>query len=452
MFETTNLKDKLKLFLKIMLPIFISQLGLMLITFSDTVMAGRAGSSDLAGVAIGGSVWFPLFVLFSGILISITPLVSQLIGAKQKEKIPFTVQQGMYLSIALAIVLIILGFFFVDIVLGMLHLTADVEQIAKNYLIGISFGVVPLFVYTVIRSFIDALGATRVSMFITLISLPINVLFNYLFIFGKLGFPALGGAGTGYASSVTYWIIIIIAYYIVDKKEMFARFNIFHQWKRISFTAWKDNLKIGVPIGFSIFFEVSIFTIVTMLMSTFSTNTIAAHQAAINFASLIYMVPLSISMALTIAVGYEVGAKRFHDAKQYAIIGISSSLFVALFTAVGLFIFNSEVASLYTKDAELLALIKHFLIYAIFFQFADAIGGPVQGALRGYKDVNITLIMTFVSYWIIGLPAGYAFAHFTTLGPYGYWVGLITGLTVGAIALSTRLIIVQRKHVNQLTA
>ncbi|OZM56219.1 MATE family efflux transporter [Lottiidibacillus patelloidae] len=448
--ETSNYLQKIKQFYLIMVPIFIAQIGSMLIIFSDTVMSGRAGASDLAGVAIGSSLLFPFIAGFTGMLLSITPIIAQHVGAKQKDKIPETVQQGIYLSTLLALLVLLLGFLFVKPTLNLLDLTVSDYNIAKDYLIGISFGIIPLFIHTVFRCFFDALGETRVTMIITLISLPINVFFNYLLIFGSFGFPKLGGAGAGYASAITYWIVIIIAISISKRFDPFKPYQIMRNWVKISLNAWKEQLKIGVPIGLSIFFEVSIFAVVTLFMSEFDTFTIAAHQAAINFASLLFMIPLSISMALTIAVGHEVGANRLDHARQYSNIGISSAALIAFLTAIILYLFNGEIASIYTNNPQVLELMKHFLLYAIFFQFADAIGAPVQGVLRGYKDVNISLMMTFVSYWLIGIPVGLLAENYTNLGPFGYWVGLITGLTVGAIGLTTRLVIVQRKHKNSI--
>jgi MATE family multidrug resistance protein len=180
-------------------------------------------------------------------------------------------------------------------------------------------------------------------------------------------------------------------------------------------------------------------------MSQFNTITIAAYQVAINFASLIYMIPLSISMALTIAVGFEVGAQRFKAARQYSYIGIGIALIMAVLAAIVLFVWNEQVASMYTEDLAVRKLAQEFLVYAIFFQLSDALAAPIQGSLRGYKDVKITFIMAFVSYWVIGLPLGYILAKYSSLGALGYWIGLIVGLAFGAVCLAVRLVMVQRK-------
>ncbi len=213
-----------------------------------------------------------------------------------------------------------------------------------------------------------------------------------------------------------------------------------------SFQEWWEQLKIGIPIGAAMFFETSIFSAVTLLMSVYSTYTIAAHQAAMNFASLLYMIPLSVGMALTIAIGFEVGAKRYDHARAYGYIGISGGIFIALFAGLVIYFTRDWVALLYNSNPKVIDLTKQFLIYACFFQLADAFGAPIQGALRGYKDVHVTLMMALISYWVIGLPVGWLLANFTALEPFGYWVGIITGLSCGAIALLARLLYLQRKY------
>ncbi|AMA73137.1 MATE family efflux transporter [Aneurinibacillus thermoaerophilus] len=449
--ETYSVREKTRQLLVILLPILITQLSLYAMNFFDTVMSGHASPNDLAGVAIGSSIWMPVYTGLSGIMLAITPIIAQLAGARSTERMPFTVIQGAYLALALSIVVFIAGSFTLRPILDMMELEPTVRDIAYHYLIAIGFGIAPLFISMVFRCFIDALGYTRVTMLIMLISLPINVALNYVFIYGKFGFPRLGGVGAGYASAITYWCIAFLSIYVIHRMSPFASYRIFRCFYRVAFSAWKEQLKIGIPIGFSIFFETSIFAAVTLLMSEFSTVTIAAHQAAMNFASCLYMVPMSIAMALTIAVGFEVGARRFKDAVQYSYLGIGMAVTMALVCACLLFFFNEQVAGLYTTDAEVLELTMQFLIYALFFQLSDAVAAPIQGVLRGYKDVNIVFLIAFVSYWLIGLPVGYMLANYTSLGAFGYWIGLITGLLFGAIGLSLRLVYTQRKfyHVSK---
>jgi MATE family multidrug resistance protein len=443
--ETHSLKEKYKQFIIILIPILVTQIGIYSMNFFDTMMSGRYSSKDLAGVAIGSSIWVPIYAGLGGILLSITPITAQFLGARNAKEVSSTIIQGVYIAIALGLFVIILGSFALDPILNGMNLDNRVQKVAEKYLIALSFGIIPLFVYYVFRCFIDALGKTKVSMLITLLALPINVLFNYLFIYGKGGFPALGGVGSGYATAVTYWFLTFIAALIIHKQPPFSKYNIFRRLPSISFSKWKEFCKIGLPIGLSIFFESSIFSVVTLMMSEYSSATIAAHQAANNFASLLFMIPLSISMTLTIVVGFEVGADRFQDAEQYSRLGIFTAVALSIVTGVSLFFFRDKIAMLYSHEPLVIQQTAQFLAFAAFFQLSDAIQAPVQGALRGYKDVNLSFIMSLISYWIIGLPFGFLLAKTTRLQAYGYWVGLITGLAFGAVTLFTRLVYVQKK-------
>ncbi|MFJ8258142.1 MATE family efflux transporter [Peribacillus asahii] len=447
--QTFNKTAKVRQLFHLLIPILITQLGLYAMTFFDIMMSGQYHTVDVAGVSIGSSLWTPVYMGLGGVLIALTPVVSQLVGSKRTNSVPFSVIQALYLSVAIALSVLTVGTFTVNPILNMMDLEANVHQIAHDYLVALSFGIIPLFIYDTLRAFIDALGKTRVSMLITLGALPINILLNYMLIYGKLGLPELGGVGSGYATAVTYWIIAIVAIIVVIRIHPFVVYNVFQKFYRISWKEWSSFLKIGIPIGLAVFFETSIFSAVTLLMSEYDTVTIASHQIAINFASLLYMIPLSISMALTIVIGFEVGAKRLKDAREYSLIGITMALSMALLCATVLFFFRESVASIYTQDQTVITLTTHFLLYAMFFQISDALQAPIQGILRGYKDVTITFFMSLLSYWILGLPIGYTLANFFDMGPDGYWIGLIAGLAIGAIGLATRLRFIQRTNVLQ---
>ncbi|WP_096199645.1 MATE family efflux transporter [Bacillus sp. FJAT-45350] len=442
---TKGWHEKIRLFLTIMMPILITQLGLYAMNFFDTVMSGQAGAEDLAGVAIGSSLWVPIFTGLTGVLLALTPIISHRIGANQIEQAPFAVIQGVYLSVAISVVVMVIGGFLLDPVLSLMTLEPEVSRIAREYLIGLGIGLLPLFMYTALRCFIDSLGETRVTMFITLLALPVNIFFNYVLIFGAFGFPRLGGVGAGYASAITYWFIFFVTVFILVKINRFASYRVFHKFYRVSLSMWKEILVLGLPIGFTIFFETSIFAAVTLLISQFDTETIAAHQAAINFASFLYMIPMSIAFTLTIAVGYEVGAKRLQDAKQYSYLGIWIALAMGVFAGIIIYVLRAPVSYLYTNDTMVALLIQHFLIYSVFFQLSDALATPIQGVLRGYKDVNIPFVIAFVSFWIIGLPTGFILANYTAIGPFGYWIGLITALATCAGVLLWRMFMIQKR-------
>jgi len=426
-------------------PILVTQIAIYLISFFDILMSSRYGTADLAGVSIGSSIWMPIYTGLSGILLAITPIVSQLVGAKKEMDAKKAVQQGIYVAITLAIIIFISLFLSIDWILSKMSLEPAVHRIAKSYIQAMCAGLVPLFLFFVMRCFIDALGRTRVTMMITMLTTPINIILNYLFIFGKFGLPELGGIGAGVATAITYWLIFFITVWIIAKRVPFERFHLFHQWPKLEWLRWKEILLIGVPIGISLFAETSIFSAVTMMMSNFSTAIIAAHQIALNFTSLLYMVPLSISMGVTILVGFEVGAGRMRDARMYSYLCIATAILFSFISACILFILREPIAQMYTADDIVLEYAVHFLVYAAIFQLSDAIQAPVQGALRGYKDVMITFIMAIISYWVIGLPVGYVLAIHTDFGPFGYWIGLVAGLTAGGITLFMRLLIVQKR-------
>ncbi|WP_438318844.1 MATE family efflux transporter [Sporosarcina sp. FA9] len=439
------IRKKSVIMAKIVMPILITQVALYLVTFFDILMTGRYDTYHLAGVTIGSSFWVPVYTGLAGILMGLTPIIAHQIGARRKEEVRPSVQQGLYVSIVLAVVIFLIIRFAVAPILVMMPLEHEVRVVAGAYLKGMSLGLIPLFAYTVLRSFFDALGATRVSMVIILLSAPINVFINYLLIYGNWGFPELGGAGAGYASGITYWLVFMIACAIAWRRMPFSNFKLFKQWEKISFRRWKEILLIGVPIGSSIFVETSIFSAVTLLMSNYSTAVISAHQIALNFTSLLYMIPLAISMGATILVGQAVGSGQMRDAKQYSFLSVGLAISFSFVSIAILLIFREPIASLYTMDDQIIKLAIQFLFFAALFQLSDAVQAPVQGALRGYKDVNMTFIMAIVSFWVLGLPIGYLMATYTNLGPYGYWVGLITGLTIGAITLTVRLLYIQKK-------
>jgi MATE family multidrug resistance protein len=446
MYHAETWKEKINLFLAILWPIMVTQVSLFAMNLIDTMMSGRVGTDDLAGVAIGSSLWMPIFSGINGILLAVTPIVAHLIGSGKRETIADSVIQAMYLSILLAVTVVIGGVFFLDPILAMMNLDPDVYHIAFHYLVGLSIGIIPLFAANVLRYFFDAQGYTRITMVITVLAVPFNIVLNYGFIFGKMGLPALGGIGAGYATAITYWIIFLFSVWMTFKVEVIRQYRLFLTWAIPSWKAIREQLAIGIPIGLSIFFESSIFAVVTLLIGMmFTTVTIAAHQVALNFTSLIFMIPLSISMALTIVVGFSVGGKRFQAAKQYSRLGVLGGIGFLAVGSIFLYFLREPIAYLYTQDRDVVLMAGKFFIFAIIYQISDAAQAGLQGVLRGYKDVKIPFITAFISYWMIGIPAGYILASYPAFGPFGYWIGIILGLTFAAIGFFVRLKIVQRR-------
>lgn len=431
--------------MKIFFPILVTQVAFYLISFFDTVMAGRYGSADLAGVGVGASLWAPVYTGLTGILLAVAPLVSQAMGAKREREVKRIVMQALYVAVVIIGLTVVIGLIAVNPILERMELSAEAREVARNYLVMLALGIVPMFVFFVLRTLVDSLGKSNITMVLLLISLPINVLFNYLFIFGNFGFPELGGVGAGVATAITYWILCLAIIAVVFKGELFQRLGILRRFYRPDMKRIKELILLGAPIGLAIFSEVSIFSAVTLLLGAYGDVIIGAYQAAINFASFVYMIPLSAASVLTITVGFEVGAKRIKDAVQYVVIGLTMCVAVSLFSGILLYLKNEELAALYSRDPQVIEAAAHFMILAIFFQLSDAVAAPTQGALRGFKDVNVTFLLTIAAYWIIGLPLGFYLERYTTLGPDGYWWGLIIGLAVGATLLLVRLMHLIRK-------
>ncbi|SFL49428.1 MATE family efflux transporter [Salibacterium qingdaonense] len=451
MYHAITILEKIKLFAVILWPILVTELSYFGMNLIDTIMSGQAGTNDLAGVSIGSSLWLPVFTGVNGILLSITPVIGQLLGRNDRRSITDIVTQGFYIATLFGLVILGAGWIFLDPVLSVMSLDPSVHHIAKHYLIGLSFGIIPFFLSMVVRNFFDAQGYPRITMTIMLGVLPLNFLFNYCLIFGKFGMPEMGGIGAGYATALSYGVVLLFSAVMTFRVEIMRPFRLFKQWSAPSWNAWKKQLRIGIPLGLSLFFEASIFSAVTLFMGAmFDTVTIAAHQAAFSFTSIIFMIPLSISLALTIVTAFEIGAQRLDHAKQYTRIGVASAVCIISISSCLIYVFRQDIGWIYTNDPEVAALAGQFLVFAIFYQFSDAAQSTLQGVLQGYKDVTVPFFTSFVSYWLFGLPAGYMLAAYTALGPFGWWLGITVGLTSAAVGFFIRLRIVQRRHADSL--
>ena len=439
-----NYRDKLRRLLSVMLPIICTQIAIMGMNFFDASMSGQAGDVDLAGAAIGGNIWMPIQTGISGILMAAMPLVANLLGAGEKEKITVVVRHGLVLALGFALLVLGCGIAFLPHFLQGMGLAPEVYHVALLYLAGLGLGVVPFFMITPLRSLVDTLGYTHLTMRIYLLALPINACLNYVLIFGKLGLPRLGGVGAGVASGLTFWLLLAIFAWVVSRLEPFKSYHIFGFVHPV-YSWLKEYLRIGVPMGISIFMETSIFGVVALFIAKFGTETIAAHQAALNFSSLIYMLPLSFSLALTIVVGVEYGAKNYQGARDYVTIGLQTSLGIAGFYMLAEYFLREQIAFIYTNNVEVVALVKVFLLYAIGWQAGDAIAAPIQGILRGYKDVNATFWASMLAYWGICLPLGLFLDYKVGNGAFAYWQSLDCGVISSATLLSIRLIWLQRR-------
>ena len=436
---------RLRRLLDVMIPILITQTAIMAMNFCDSAMSGHAGAVHLAGTAIGGNLWMPVMASLNGILLGSMPIIAHLLGMGERQNIGRVVRHTMLLATAFSLLLLVAGVLFLDRLLGTFGLEPQVHYIAKMYIAAIGVGVLPFFLSTALRALVDTSGYTGITMKIYLLALPVNAFLNYCLIFGKFGAPALGGIGAGLATGITYWLEFFIFVWVVHKLPAFAPLRIFTDKFKFDMAQLRENLSLGVPVGMAIFMEASIFGVIAIFIAKFGTVIIAAHQAAMSFTSLLYMVPLSFSMSLTIVVGVEAGARRFGEALRYSLLGIACNITVAVLLTIFVLFDREFIAGLYTSEPVIIRQTIGFLFYAMFFQVMDATAAPIQGILRGYKDVKATFWAGLAAYWLICLPLGCYFDYYMHFGPSSYWLSLDIGLLCAVLFLGGRFLYLQRK-------
>lgn len=423
--------------LKIGLPVIIAQLLQMSMNFVDTVMAGNLSAEALAAVAVGGALFMPLIMLVSGVLMALTPIVAQLLGAREFKAIGINARQGLWLSQMLAIPL----FFLMrnlGIVMIWIDVTPSIIPVSLGYLSALSWGVFPLSAYMALRFFNEGLSVTRPGMYFAGIGVVINVGANYVLMYGKLGFPELGAVGCGYASAMVVYVMFICMFIFTYRHKPFKRFEIFSNFRRPEWPYLKEFLSIGVPIGLSSTMEVTMFAVVSLLMGSLSAIAVAGHQIAINFSAMTFMVPFGLSTAITTRVGNAIGKQDTAEARLRGLVGIALSVGFMCGTAVLMVSVPDLITSIYTDNAAVQNVAISLLYMAAIFQISDGLQVSGYGALRGLKDTKIPMFVNLVAYWMIGLPLGYYLGITRGVGPQGLWMGLIAGLSVAAILHNLR--------------
>lgn len=429
-------------------PIIATQLSQMGMSVADTMMAGRVSAMDLAGVALGGNLYWPSMLFLSGVIMSVTPSVSQLDGAGQAHNSGRVVRQALWISI--------LGGGSLMLLLqnaGALYHVIGVDPlaipIATRYLQAASFGLPPLLCYVSLRYLCEGLSWTRPAMLIAFSALLLKLPLNYWFIYGGLGVTAMGGEGCGWASAVVMWYQLLAMVLVVSNSRIAAS-GVFSQFDWPHWPTLKRLLKIGLPIGAGMFFEMAMFSVITLLIGRLGYEAVAAHQIAANVGGITFMIPLALGMAATIRVGVNVGAGDYDGAARAGRVALAASVAVALFTAVICLLANEQIAALYTNEASVAKVAAALLLLVAMYQLFDNIQATGIGALRGYKDTGTPMVIALVSYWVIGLPIaavlglGNEALGIEPLGVYGFWVGLAIGLAVAAVAITLRFLQVSR--------
>lgn len=436
-------KDISKL-LSVMIPILVAQVSTAGVTFINTTMAGHAGADDLAGVSVGAGLFYPLLASIIGLLMAGTPLMAQLIGRKEKESLPFIVRSGMVIGLSVWALFTAGYFLFIDSLMASLALEPAVEHIARYYLMTMIGVVFFMALMIPLRCLTDTAGSTSISMKLFLMAPVVNGIFNYLFIYGHGGMPALGGIGAGLATMMTYGVLLGLFLLVVLKSKELEGREIFKSLS-LRMADIKEYLVVGVPSGLSIFMEMSLFSLIIVFLARYGTDALAAYQIADNFASLIYMLPVSCSMALTILIATEVGAGDMAMARRYKKAGFIVAMAGALMTSSFTVLFRSSIGSVYTDDAAVALIAGQFLIYSAGWQIFDAISTPIQGILRGLKDTRISFILMVLAYWGGCFPMSLFLDSHTGLGADSFWLGLDFGVGCSALLMVLRLLYVERK-------
>jgi MATE family multidrug resistance protein len=442
----TRFSTELKALLRLGSPIAATQFFVMAMGFLDTAMAGRYDSVHLAGVALGGAVMWPVFMLTSGVTMALTPIVAQLRGAGATDRSGSIVRQGLWVGLlaSIACVLVITNS---GPIFALTGVNSEVAAIAEGYLQAASWGMPPVQVYLVLRHTSEGLGRTLPPMVIAGLALPVNALLNYLLIYGALGAPELGGVGCGWATAMVWWVELILMAFVLRSHY----FRATRLTRRFDWPAWsgiRSILKIGVPIGLTVFLEMAVFSVVGLSVASLGVVPLAANSIAGNVNWATYVVPMSIGSAASIRVGFYVGAKRLEEAGYVARTAFILSLSYAAMVSAILVLARHQIASLYSTEPLVLELAATLMIFIALYQIVDDTNATMGGALRGYKDTRAPLVFSLVGYWFLALPLGAAlcFGWLGTepVGVVGYWIGMTVGLSIVASCVGWRLVSTSR--------
>ena len=441
---STPYKKELINLIKLATPIFFAQLAMTGLGFLDTVMSGWVGRNDLAAIGLGSSIFLPIFMLTTGILLAITPIIGQFLGQGALEKVAPALAQGLWVALPLG--LLSAGLLVqVDWILGFLQLNAEVYQLTKDYLIYIAWGLPGIALYQALRFFWEGLGQSLPTLYIGILALILNAPLNFIFIYGIQGWvEPYGAAGCGIASSLVMWMMLLMAVFYVWRHSEIGHF--LHKAIRVR-PSWRQGtqaiLRIGVPNTLALLFEVGLFSFIALFVAKLGTLALASHQVAISYTSMAFMLPLSLSMAVSVRTAYAYGKQDIEALKVTLQVGLGAALVIGFGLAVLTYGLREPLVALYTSDAAVGQLAILLLIFAAFYQVSDALQATSAGILRGMGKTSYTMVVTFISYWGVGLGGGYLLAFtdvfLPTQGVSGFWMAIVLGLTTAAIFLLVRV-------------
>jgi len=431
------------------LPLVVTQLAQMGLGVLDTIMAGRVSAVELAGVALGGVIFWPVLMLIAGIVMAVIPTVSQLHGGGRVREAGAVVRQALWIALFCGLTMIIL-LYNLEPMYHFVGVDPLAIPVTMAYVKAMSWGVLPVLGYFVLRYLCEGTSWTTPAMLIAGSAFLLKIPLNYWFIYGGMGLPAMGGEGCGWATSVVMAyefiaIICVVQFSRVKVTNVFAEFS------------WPDAIEIkrlvwlGLPIGLSTFAEFSIFSAVTLLIGRLGVETVAANQIVNNVSGLVFMIPLGLGMATSIRVGYNVGAGDYVAARLSGLVAVGTGFVFALFAVSSLLLGGEFIVSLYSTEASVVELATGLIVIVALFQLSDDLQVIGMGALRGYKDTRAPFLIALICYWVVGFPVawilGFGYFEALDLGVYGYWIGMATGLTCAAILLLHRFNRVSRREI-----
>jgi MATE family multidrug resistance protein len=436
-----SLRRELRINLRLALPLIAAQLAFVSMGTVDAIFAGRLGVSELAAVAVGSNVWFLTFVMFMGVAMAVSPIVAQRIGAGwDPDGIGEFLRGAMVLALVLGLAWLALLMASIGPVLSLLDLDARTAGFARAYLFALSWSALPLSLCFFLRNGAEGHGLTRVTLAAGVVGLSVNAGLNWLLVYGNWGFPRLGPAGCGWATTIASWTMVLSYLLSYRRHAPLRALHLFRRGVPRIEAQTLEVLRVGLPVAAILAAEAWLFCIGALLMARFGADAVAAHQIAINFASLCFMVPTAIGMATTVRVGHAAGAG---DAAAVALrgrAGIALGVAFALMSAAVMALAPGVIVSVYTSAEHLAAPAAHFLAFAALFQVFDCVQATANGALRGLKDTHVPMSITLFAYWAIGMPLAVGLAFGTSAGPSGIWYGFVAGLAVAAIGLSWRFL------------
>jgi multidrug resistance protein, MATE family len=426
-------------------PVMLSQLGHVTMGVADNIMVGNLGAANLAGAGLA-NVAFNFLLLFGiGVSYAITPLVATADGERDNSKIASILKHGLLINVCNSLILVAI----VSLGMNLLyHINQPPEVVVLSipYLSIITFSLIPTLVFQTFRQFTEGLSMTRIAMVIVIGSNFVNIGLNYLLIYGHGGFNAMGLNGAGYATLTSRIFMAAALMGYVYFAPRFKNYRVGFSVGNYSQQLINKMLHIGVPAGMQFIFEVAAFDFSLVMMGWLGTKALAAHQIAINLATISYMTTSGLAAAATIRVSNFLGKKDFVNLRQAAYSLLGLALLIMTGWAILFVVGSGFLPHFYVKDLDVIAIAGPLLIIAGLFQLSDGAQVVCIGALRGLQDVKIPSVLIFVSYWIIGLPLGYCFTFVWGWGPVGIWIGLSIGLTLTATAMFLRF----RKLVGEL--